>query len=65
MSSTVAGTGSSRRSWSTAHPIRTKAGLAAHLDAGANHVSVQVLAAPSDDPMLGYLALARVLAEIN
>jgi len=37
------------------------AGLSAHLDAGANHVSVQVLAAPGDDPMPGYRALARAL----
>jgi probable F420-dependent oxidoreductase len=36
-------------------------GLTAHLDAGANHVSVQVLVAPGDDPMPGYRALARVL----
>jgi probable F420-dependent oxidoreductase len=42
-------------------PERIKAGLAAHLDAGANHVSVQVLTAPGDDPMPGYRALARVL----
>ena len=35
------------------------AGLSAHLDAGANHVSVQVLVAPGDDPMPGYRALAR------
>jgi probable F420-dependent oxidoreductase len=42
-------------------PEHIKAGLAAHLDAGANHVSVQVLVAPGDDPMPGYRALARVL----
>jgi len=35
--------------------------VAAHLDTGANHVSVQVLVAPGDDPMPGYRALARVL----
>ena len=28
-----------------------KAGLAAHLDAGANHVSVQGFVEPGDDPM--------------
>jgi hypothetical protein len=37
------------------------AGLSAHLDAGANHVSVQVLVAPGEDPMPGYRTLARVL----
>jgi probable F420-dependent oxidoreductase len=37
------------------------AGLSAHLDAGANHVSVQVLVAPGEDPMPGYRKLARVL----
>jgi len=42
-------------------PEQIKAGLAAHLDAGANHVSVQVLVAPGDDPMPGYRALAHVL----
>jgi probable F420-dependent oxidoreductase len=42
-------------------PESIKDGLAAHLDAGANHVSVQVLVAPGDDPMPGYRALARVL----
>ena len=43
-------------------PEQIKAGLVAHIDAGANHVSVQVLAAPGDDPMPGYRALAGVLA---
>ncbi len=42
-------------------PEHIKAGLAAHLDAGANHVSVQVLVAAGDDPMPGYRALARGL----
>jgi len=42
-------------------PEHIKAGLAAHLAAGANHVSVQVLVAPGDDPMPGYRALARGL----
>ena len=42
-------------------PEHIKAGLAAPLDAGANHVSVQVLVAPGGDPMPGYRALARVL----
>jgi probable F420-dependent oxidoreductase len=36
-------------------------GLSAHLEAGANHVSVQVLVAPGEDPMPGYRTLARVL----
>jgi len=42
-------------------PEGINAGLAAHFDAGANQVSVQVLVAPGDDPMPGYRALARVL----
>jgi probable F420-dependent oxidoreductase len=42
-------------------PEHVKAGLAAHLDAGANHVSVQVLVGPGDNPMPGYRAIARVL----
>jgi probable F420-dependent oxidoreductase len=33
------------------------AGLSAHLSAGANHVSVQVLVAPGDYQMPGYRAL--------
>ena len=43
-------------------PDQIKAGLVAHLEAGANHVSVQVLVAPGDDPMPGYRALARVFS---
>jgi NAD(P)-dependent dehydrogenase (short-subunit alcohol dehydrogenase family) len=42
-------------------PERIKAGLAAHLTAGAGHVSVQVLVAPGEDPMTGYRTLAAVL----
>jgi probable F420-dependent oxidoreductase len=42
-------------------PEQILAGVCAHLDAGANHVSVQVLVAPGDDPMPGYRALARTL----
>jgi probable F420-dependent oxidoreductase len=42
-------------------PERIRAGLAAHLDAGANHVAVQVLVAPGDDPLPGYRTLAGVL----
>jgi probable F420-dependent oxidoreductase len=41
-------------------PERIRAGLAAHLDAGANHAGIQVLVAPGDDPRPGYRALARV-----
>ncbi len=37
------------------------AGLQAHLDAGADHVAIQVLTAPGDDPMPGYRELARAL----
>jgi probable F420-dependent oxidoreductase len=43
----------------TAEEIR--AGLSAHLAAGADHVGIQVLAGPGDDPMPGYRALAAVL----
>jgi probable F420-dependent oxidoreductase len=42
-------------------PEQISAGLSAHLDAGANHVSVQVLVTPGDDPMPGYRALARAI----
>ena len=42
-------------------PEHIRTGLAAHLDAGANHVGIQVLVAPGEDPMPGYRALARVL----
>jgi probable F420-dependent oxidoreductase len=42
-------------------PERIKAGLAAHLNADADHVAVQVLVAPGDDPMPGYRALAGVM----
>ena len=38
-----------------------KAGLIAHLDAGATHVSAQVLVPRGADPMPGYRSLARVL----
>ena len=37
------------------------AGLRAHLDAGADHVAIQVLTANGADPMPGYEQLARVL----
>ncbi|MEA2500943.1 MAG: hypothetical protein QOD01_1054 [Actinomycetota bacterium] len=37
------------------------AGLQAHLDAGADHVAIQVLTAPGGDPMPGYRQLARAL----
>lgn len=37
------------------------AGLSAHLAAGADHVGIQVLTEPGDDPMPGYRALAGVL----
>jgi probable F420-dependent oxidoreductase len=42
-------------------PMQISAGLSAHLDAGADHVSVQVLVPPGDDPMPGYRALARTV----
>ena len=40
---------------------RIAAGLQAHLDAGADHVAIQVLPAPGHDPMPGYRQLARAL----
>jgi probable F420-dependent oxidoreductase len=42
-------------------PEQIRSGLVQHLDAGANHVSVQVLTLPGADPMPGYRSLARVL----
>ncbi len=42
-------------------PERIVAGLTAHIEAGANHVGIQVLAGPSQDPMPGYRSLARAL----
>ena len=35
--------------------------LTAHLDAGADHVSIQLLTAPGAEPAAGYLELARAL----
>ncbi|MDQ2837890.1 MAG: LLM class F420-dependent oxidoreductase [Actinomycetota bacterium] len=37
------------------------AGVSAHLDAGADHVAIQLLTAPGTDPVAGYTALAEVL----
>ena len=37
------------------------AGLTEHLDAGADHVAVQLLTSPGDDPVTGFTALARAL----
>jgi probable F420-dependent oxidoreductase len=37
------------------------AGLRAHLEAGADHIGIQVLTANGEDPMPGYRQLARVL----
>ena len=34
------------------------AGLAAHLEAGADHVAVNLITAQGDDPVVGYTALA-------
>ena len=42
-------------------PEAIATGLRAHLDAGADHVAVQVLTAGGTDPMAGYRQLARVL----
>jgi hypothetical protein len=35
--------------------------LSAHLDAGADHVAVQLLTEPDADPVPGYRDLARAL----
>jgi probable F420-dependent oxidoreductase len=35
--------------------------LSAHLDAGADHVCIQLLTAAGDDPLAGYTELARAL----
>jgi probable F420-dependent oxidoreductase len=37
------------------------AGLAAHLEAGADHVAVNLITAPGDDPVAGFTALAAAL----
>lgn len=37
------------------------AGLTEHLDAGADHVAVQLLTAVGDDPVVGFTALAKAL----
>jgi hypothetical protein len=37
------------------------AGLTEHLDAGADHVAVQLLTAVGDDPVAGFTALAKAL----
>jgi hypothetical protein len=42
-------------------PAAIGAAVAQHLAAGADHVGLQVLAAPGTDPMPGYRALAEAL----
>ncbi|MGH3389952.1 MAG: hypothetical protein ACRDOO_13870 [Actinomadura sp.] len=42
-------------------PKTIATGLTAHLEAGADHVGVQVLVAPGHDPMPGYRQLAKAL----
>jgi len=37
------------------------AGVTEHLDAGADHVAVQLLTAVGDDPVVGFTALAKAL----
>jgi len=37
------------------------AGVTEHLDAGADHVAVQLLTSPGDDPVTGFTALAEAL----
>jgi probable F420-dependent oxidoreductase len=43
-------------------PEQVAARLAAHFDAGADHVAVQLLTEPGADPLPGYTALAEALA---
>jgi probable F420-dependent oxidoreductase len=42
-------------------PAQIGASVLRHVEAGADHVGIQVLAAPGADPMPGYRALAEVL----
>jgi probable F420-dependent oxidoreductase len=42
-------------------PDTIATGLTAHLEAGADHVGIQVLADPGHDPMPGYRQLAKTL----
>jgi probable F420-dependent oxidoreductase len=42
-------------------PAEIGASVLRHVEAGADHVGIQVLAAPGTDPMPGYRALAEVL----
>ena len=42
-------------------PATVAAGVTAHLDAGADHVCIQLLTAPGADPLPGLRALAEVL----
>jgi probable F420-dependent oxidoreductase len=43
-------------------PEQVAAQLGAHLDAGADHVCIQLLTAAGDDPLAGYTELARALS---
>ena len=42
-------------------PGNIAAGLRSHLDAGADHVAIQVVTSNGNDPMPAYRQLARVL----
>ncbi|MDT7594321.1 MAG: hypothetical protein QOH45_3852, partial [Pseudonocardiales bacterium] len=42
-------------------PAEIGASVLRHVEAGADHVGIQVLAAPGADPLPGYRALAEVL----
>jgi hypothetical protein len=42
-------------------PAQIGASVLRHVEAGADHVGIQVLAAPGADPLPGYRALAEVL----
>jgi alkanesulfonate monooxygenase SsuD/methylene tetrahydromethanopterin reductase-like flavin-dependent oxidoreductase (luciferase family) len=44
-------------------PEQIAAGLDEHFGSGADHVAIQLLTAPSADPLPGYRSLAGVLIE--
>jgi hypothetical protein len=46
-------------------PAAIVAGLAVHLDAGADHVGIQVLPRPGEGPMAGLRTLATQLSRVS